>query len=82
MKYFGEVELDSIKEAIEIKPDALDVYNGKKRLKVEAKSWDNGDISLTVYNDGKRVVVGRLKVSNYQDGFNKEDVQPSTDLPF
>ena len=81
MNLFGELCLDKIGEAV--KENAVTVKNRGygKEIVVEAKMWDNNDITISVYNKetGKRYKLGMLKKSKFQPDNKKEE---DTDLPF
>ena len=77
--YWGSINLDRIKEAIEKVPAKLkndDKYG--KQLQVDAKVWDDGNVSISVYNKDtkERVTVASLRVSNFQP-----DAKPADGLP-
>ena len=82
MRYYGEIMLNKIKEAIKLKPDALGEYKGEPELKVDAKMWDDKSVSISVYKDGERVTIGRLKLSKFNDIDNLNQATNPVDLPF
>ena len=68
-KLFGELNLSTIKQAFTSIPAKKKEYNGENYLKVEAKQWDNGDVSLYIWDAvaQQEVKLGRLIISKYQN---------------
>ena len=66
-KLFGELNLSTIKKAFINIPNKKSEYNGDNFLKVEAKHWDNGDVSLYIWDavNHEEIRLGRLKLSKY-----------------
>lgn len=87
---FGELLLDKIKPAIDMKPDALQDRGYGKELKVSGTEWSDGSISIEVYdpNTKQSIRVGTLVKSKRQPGdtsnnqFNNYKQGADTDLPF
>ena len=91
MRYYGSINLNAIKDAIEggVKP-----FEGKKGkyLEVSVKVLDEPDqfgnsLSISVYNKEKKeaTYLGNLKVSAYQyedDAPQQSNNQSNNDLPF
>lgn len=84
-KYFGEVNLDNIGKAVKEHPHKMKDAGYGKELKVEAALWDDGSISIEVYENGTRYKVGRLMPSKFQPGSENNsfnNYKESSDLPF
>lgn len=68
--YWGSVNLDKIKEAVEKVPAKFknDEKYGRQ-LMIDAKQWDDGNFSLSVYNKDtkERIVIGSLRLSQFQN---------------
>ena len=87
-KFFGSLSLDGIKQAVlevPAKVDNSEKYG--KQLKVSAAQWDDGGISINLWDaDNKREIkLGNLRVSQF-DAAPQQQQSISTpqegDLPF
>ena len=91
-KYWGSINLDAIKEAIQ---GGVTPFEGKKGKYLEVQVWVNDEpdqfgnsLSIQVYNkDTKQATyLGNLKLSNYQEnasGFQAQQQKSNEpDLPF
>ena len=86
--YWGSINLDKIKEAIDKVPAKLkDDPKYGKQLYIDAKQWDDGNFSLSVYNKDtkERVNLGSLRVSQFNN--DSKPAAPAAseatnDLPF
>ena len=89
-KYWGSLNLDEIGKAVKAVPDKYkDTEKYGKQLTVDATIWDDGNISISVYNKEtkERYKVGNLRVSSFQNdggGAFSAPTQDKTegDLPF
>ena len=84
-KYFGNLNLTGIKKAVADLPGKLDEYNGDKQLKINAAIWEDGNISLDIYNSETKesIKLGNLRVSSFNDENSaSNEVAPTGDLPF
>jgi len=73
-KYFGSVNLDKIKDALEAVPYNR-VNNGYgDELKADAVIFDDGNVGLSVYNKetGKRIYIGKFMPSKFQNKTTNE----------
>ena len=63
-KYFGNLQTNGLKEAYNV-DSAKSEYNGEPQLKVQAAMWDDGNISITVWDkeNKKSIKLGQLRVS-------------------
>ncbi len=86
-KYFGSLNLDGVKKAVLEVPSKVGEYKDQKQLKVTAAMWDDGGISLEVWNGEKKesIKLGNLRISTL-DGAAPQQQSISTpqegDLPF
>ena len=89
-KYFGNLSLDGIKKAVLELPGKVD-NNEKygKQLKVQAAMWEDGGISISLWDNENKVSIplGNLRVSQFDDNASsfsaptaKEPAE--NDLPF
>ncbi len=85
-KYFGNLNLTGIKKAVSEISDKVGEYNGDKQLRVNAAMWDDGNISLDIYNKETKesIKLGNLRISQFDDeGAQKSKEQaPKEDMPF
>ena len=85
-KYFGNLSLDGIKKAVTEIPGKRDEYNGEQRLKISAAAWDDGGISIDIYNSETKetIKLGNLRISQFSDEAPAKAVEqaPTEDLPF
>ena len=86
LKFFGNLSLSGIKKAVTDIPAKVGEYKGDKQLKVTAAQWDDGGISIEVWDAEKKesIKLGNLRVSTL-DGAPKssESLKPQNDdLPF
>ena len=87
-KYFGSLSLDGIKKAVTEVESKVGEYKGEKQLKVSAAMWDDGGISITIWNGEKKesIRLGNLRISTLDDNNNNNqsvDLSPQEgDLPF
>ena len=86
-KYFGNLSLDGVKKAVVQIPGKLDEYKGEKQLKIQAAAWDDGGISISIWDAEKKesIKLGNLRVSTL-DGASAPAAAASApaadDLPF
>ena len=70
-KLWGNIKLDKLKEVIEISnSDVVHTFEGDKEVTVQATQWEDGNISVDVFYDGKYHSVLRLMESKKN---SKED---------
>ena len=89
-KFFGNLNLDGVKEAVTKLTDKVSEYNGQKQLKISAAQWDDDGISIEVWSkETGSIKIGNLRVSQFKDGDNgapKQSVNEfkaqDDDLPF
>ncbi len=90
-KYFGNLSLDGIKKAVVEIPAKKTEYKGEQQLKVNAAMWDDGNISLSIWNAEKKeeIKLGNLRVSTLDNAqstaatLGSADLTPKDDdLPF
>ena len=87
LKLFGSLDLAGIKKAVVEIPGKVGEYQGNKQLKVSAAQWDDGGISIEIWNGEKKesIKLGNLRVSTL-DGQSPAAAAPSSpandDLPF
>ena len=86
-KFFGSLSLDGIKEAVTTVPAKVDTHEKYgKQLKVNAAQWDDGGISLSLWDaeNKKEIKLGNLRVSTFNDAPKvAESLKPQNDdLPF
>ncbi len=64
-KYFGSLNLGGIKKAVLEIPNKVGEYKDEKQLKVNAAMWDDGNISLSIWNAEKKeeIKLGNLRMS-------------------
>ncbi len=85
-KLFGNLSLDGIKKAVVEVPTKVGEYKGEKQLKVNAAMWDDGNISISLWDAEKKeeIKIGYLRVSTLEN--NQSAPAPaadtSNDLPF
>ena len=87
-KLFGNLSLDGIKKAVVGLPNKVDEYKGEKQLKVQAAEWDDGGISISIWDAENKVSIklGNLRVSTLDN--NNSFTAPAAgtktndDLPF
>lgn len=87
--YWGSLSLDKIKEAVDKVPAKFkkDEKYGRQ-LMIDAKQWEDGNFSLSVYNKDtkERINIGSLRLSQFQN--NGASAAPAAttpqedDLPF
>ncbi len=86
-KYFGNLSLDGIKKAVTTVPGKVSEYNGDKQLKVTAAMWDDGGISIALW-DGEtktEIKLGNLRVSTFDEAPKASQAEfkaQDDDLPF
>ena len=85
-KYFGSLSLAGIKKAVVDIPSKVGEYKGDKQLKVNAAMWDDGGISINIWDAEKKeeIKLGNLRVSTLDGNATQSiDTTPkSDDLPF
>ena len=84
-KYFGSLSLDGIKKAVVEIPNKVGEYKGEKQLKVNAAMWDDGNISLSIWDAEKKeeIKLGNLRVSTLEEASAPKSIpQSNTDMPF
>lgn len=86
-KYFGNISLDGVKKAFSQVPGKVNEYKGEKQLKVSASQWDDGNISIDLWDGEKKesIRIGSLRVSTLDNNTAAAAPQPAstnTDLPF
>ena len=84
-KFFGSLNLNQIKKAVVEIETKTDEYNGEKQLKVTAAQWEDGNISIDIYNgDTKETLkLGNLRISKFNDDAPKGDSPAGDDdMPF
>ena len=87
-KFFGSLSLDGIKKAVvevSSKVDEHEKYG--KQLKVQAAQWDDGAISITLWDAEKKesINLGRLMISKFDDNVTQQpnlSTPEEGDLPF
>ena len=88
-KFFGNLSLDGVKKAVVEVPAKVDNHEKYgKQLKVTAAQWEDGGISISLWNAEKKeeIKLGNLRVSQFDD--NKSFSAPAAtssnepDLPF
>ena len=87
-KYFGNFLIDNIGKAVKQIPNKLGEYKGERQLKVNAAMWDDGNISLSIWDAEKKeeIKLGNLRVSTL-DGASAPSSASApaageSDLPF
>ena len=87
-KYWGSMNLNAIKEAIE---GGVTPFEGKKGKYLDIQVWVNDEpdqfgnhLSISVYNKETKqaTYLGNLKLSDFQDAPQQQQSQPNNDLPF
>ena len=87
-KYWGSMNLNAIKDAIE---GGVVPFEGKKGKYLEINVWVNDEpdqfgnsLSIQVYNKETKqaTYLANLKLSDYQDAGTTKEVKPENDLPF
>ena len=86
-KYFGSLNLDGIKKAVLEVPSKVGEYKDQKQLKVTAAMWEDGGISLEVWNGEKKesIKLGNLRISTLDGAAPQKSVETTPqagDLPF
>lgn len=84
-KYFGSLSLSGIKKAVTEIPSKVGEYKGDKQLKVNAAMWDDGNISLSIWDGEKKedIKIGNLRISTLDAPKVAESKDDSKDdLPF
>ena len=86
-KYFGSLSLDGIKKAVTEVPSKVGEYKGDKQLKVNAAMWEDGGISINIWDGEKKeeIRIGNLRVSTLDNSAPQQSVDTtpkSDDLPF
>ena len=67
-KFFGNLNLDGVKEAVTKLSDKVSDYNGQKQLKISAAQWDDDGISIEVWSkETGSIKLGNLRVSQFKD---------------
>ncbi len=85
-KYFGSLSLPGIKKAVTEIPNKVGEYKGEKQLKINAAMWEDGNISLSIWNAEAKeeIKIGNLRMSTLDN--NQSAPAPaadtSNDLPF
>lgn len=81
-KYFGNINLGGLKKAVSEIPAKVDDYKGEKQLKVSAAMWEDGGISIDIWNGDTKesIKLGNLRVSSFDD--DGASAAPAEDLPF
>ena len=86
-KYWGSINLNAIKEAIE---GGVTPFEGKKGKYLEINVWVNDEpdqfgnsLSIQVYNKETKqaTYLANLKLSDFQDASQTKE-EPKNDLPF
>ena len=69
MKYWGSLDLTTLKKAFQETPGAVKDYNGNQEIKIDAIKFDNGDIGLSVYNVAtkERYRIGSIRESKFDN---------------
>lgn len=82
-KLFGSLNLSNIKKAATEVPSKVGEYKGDKQLKVTAAIWEDGGVSIEVWNgDAKESIkIGNLRLSTFDDA-PKAESNSGADLPF
>ena len=89
-KYFGSISLDGVKQSVvQVKDKVTTHEKYGKQLKVTASMWEDGAISIDLWDGEKKeaIKIGRLMVSTFDDNAKAEST-PNTagvetdDLPF
>ena len=87
-KLFGSLSLDGIKKAVTGVPSKVGEYKGEKQLKVTAAEWEDGGISITIWDAEKKesIRIGNLRISTLDDNAAPQQSVNTTpqadDLPF
>ena len=90
-KFFGNLSLDGIKKAVVEVPNKVDNHEKYgKQIKVSAAQWEDGGISISIWNGEKKeeIKLGNLRVSQFDDApkTNNSFAAPAAsnepDLPF
>ena len=84
-KFFGNLLTNGLKEAFKV-DSAKSEYNGEPQLKIQAAQWEDGNISITVWDGAnkKSIKLGQLRVSTL-DGASSPAAKvedSNEDLPF
>ena len=84
-KFFGNLTIDALKEAIKL-PGRTNEYNGQKQLKITAAQWDDNGISIGVWDaeQKKEIRIGSLRVSKLEDNKSQAPAPAAgnDDMPF
>ncbi len=87
-KYFGSLDLAGIKKAVLEVPSKVGEYKGAKQLKVSASMWEDGGISIDLWDAEKKeaIKLGNLRVStldgNVPQVATAAETAANDDLPF
>ena len=86
-KYWGSLSLDNIGKAVKQVPAKFkDDPKYGKQLTVDAALWEDGNISLSVWDKESKetIKIGNLRLSQFQDGGEQSTKTTSeeNDLPF
>lgn len=49
-KYWGNIDIDSFKEAVQKFQELQKEYNGRKEIRIQAVKFDSGNLGLSIYN--------------------------------
>ena len=83
-KFFGNLSLDGIKKAVLELPGKVD-NNEKygKQLKVQAAQWEDGGISISLWDGENKVSIplGNLRVSKFDDNASSFSAPATKELP-
>ena len=87
-KYFGSLSLDGISQAVKQVSSKVDVSEKYgKQLKVSASMWDDGGVSIDIWDGDTKesIKLGNLRVSQFEDNKTSAPAQANeqtSDLPF
>ena len=84
-KYYGSLSLDGVKKAVtEISAKVNDSDKYGKQLKVNAAMWEDGNISIDIYNSDTKesIKLGSLRVSKFDNESAPSSSSKDADLPF
>ena len=84
-KLFGSLSLSGIKKAVNQIPNKVGEYKGDKQLKVNAAQWDDGGISIEIWDAEKKesIKLGNLRISTLDSPKKVESSDSGNDdLPF
>ena len=83
-KFFGNLLTNGLKEAFKVE-SAKTEYNGEPQLKISAAQWEDGGISIDVWDadNKKSIKIGRLLVSKLDGQSAPAAPSPAdNDMPF